>query len=479
MRRGERVETRPPSGGGKTAALACGECGRDRDMDERQRRWRHSDGEAQQEDAAWRPEIETSEPTDREGQWLGGTEVARGELLHAAPGPGEQADQPQPRWESRGAPGEQRPEGGERAGSPRDGGSDRSGARHQGIGLSVTVVLLILLLVSILRTALNIAIRAIAVARARSCGWWLTGTLWGLLLQGVMALVQWTMAKRRTISGAAGRDMEDKEDRGGLTPAGTRLLIRSSPDRGSVLLHLDQHFIERESYRSGRERTLEISGRGWNSGHVIYPMCCVLTNKAPGPCNQLSLLSAKDGRSQQGIDSAIAETVSTALSKYRRPTTIKVATNLTRSCTLLLERGRRRNARMPTSFGGRRIYTSWGVTLFFPTCAEQYFCGSFLPSWILDPDPLTRLNPDPIRIRIRIRNPGSGWQTELFPTWELAEHCCYYVNTQFSHFFLVLCSSSVIFITKQSEGCLSFLIVSLSGQSNLAGRSIEMDPSIT
>jgi hypothetical protein len=36
-----------------------------------------------------------------------------------------------------------------------------------------------------------------------------------------------------------------------------------------------------------------------------------------------------------------------------------------------------------------------------------YFCGSFLPSWIrnripnTDPDPLTWLNPDPIRIRIR------------------------------------------------------------------------------
>ena len=63
--------------------------------------------------------------------------------------------------------------------------------------------------------------------------------------------------------------------------------------------------------------------------------------------------------------------VSTALSNYRRPTTIKVATNLTRSCTLLLERGRRRNARMTTSFGGRRIYTSWGVTLFCPARAEH------------------------------------------------------------------------------------------------------------
>ncbi len=36
-----------------------------------------------------------------------------------------------------------------------------------------------------------------------------------------------------------------------------------------------------------------------------------------------------------------------------------------------------------------------------------YFCGSFLPSWIriripnTDPDPLARLNTDPIRIRIR------------------------------------------------------------------------------
>jgi hypothetical protein len=44
-----------------------------------------------------------------------------------------------------------------------------------------------------------------------------------------------------------------------------------------------------------------------------------------------------------------------------------------------------------------------------------YFCGSFLPSWIririqiTDPDPMVRLNTDPIRIwigiRIRIRNP--------------------------------------------------------------------------
>ena len=152
------------------------------------------------------------------------------------------------------------------------------------------MILLILILVSILRTALNIAFRAIAVARARSCGWWLTGTLWGLLLQGVVAPVQWTMAKRCAISGAAG---QDKEDRGGSTPAGTRLLIRSSSDRGSVLLHLDQHFIERGPYRSGRERTLEIEGRGLYATCVIYPMCCVSINSAPGLYNQLSLLPSE------------------------------------------------------------------------------------------------------------------------------------------------------------------------------------------
>ena len=162
------------------------------------------------------------------------------------------------------------------------------------------MVLLILLLVSILRTALNIAIWAIAVARAKSCGWWLTGALRGLLLQGVVTLVQWTMAKRRAISGAAGRDMEDKKDRGGSTPAGTRLLIRSSPDRGSVLLHRDQHFIERGPYRSGRERTLEIGGRGRNSNCVIYPICCVSTNKATGLCNQLSLLPSESRTHARG-----------------------------------------------------------------------------------------------------------------------------------------------------------------------------------
>ena len=289
----ERVETRPPSSGGRTTASTCGECGRDRDMDKRKQRWRHGGGEAQQEDAARRPEIETSEPVGWKGQWLGETEAARGEPLHAAPKSGEQAGQPQPRGKSCGAPGEQRPEGGEHAGSPRDEGSDRSGAWHQGIGLSVAVILLILILMSILRTALDIASRAIAVMRARSRGWWLTGTPWGPLLQGVVALVQWAMARRRASSRAAGRVMEDKEDREGTTPAGTRLLIRSSPDRGSVLLHRDQHFIERESYRSGREMALEIQDRSWYITYTISPLRCVMANRASGPSFQLSLIPSR------------------------------------------------------------------------------------------------------------------------------------------------------------------------------------------
>jgi hypothetical protein len=52
------------------------------------------------------------------------------------------------------------------------------------------------------------------------------------------------------------------------------------------------------------------------------------------------------------------------------------------------------------------------------------FCGSFLPSWIriripnTDPDPLARLNTDPIRIRIRnqIRIRNSVGKTDFFDT---------------------------------------------------------------
>jgi hypothetical protein len=81
----EWIEARPSGGGGGIAALACGERGQDHDMDERQRRWQHSDGEAQQENAARRPEVWASEPTDWKGHWLGETETAQGGLLHPAP----------------------------------------------------------------------------------------------------------------------------------------------------------------------------------------------------------------------------------------------------------------------------------------------------------------------------------------------------------------------------------------------------------
>jgi hypothetical protein len=237
---------------------------------------------------------------------------------------------------------------------------------YQVIGLSVTVALLILLLVGILRMALNITVRAVAIARARSCGWWLMGAFWSLLLQGAVAPVQWAVAKRRAISKAAawrgsskaaclqaegakarrpgsedvdrpsalgtgpsiadglgswrdglfsqgnvdqvypvatiegeqaamgvtaaGRDTEDKKNGGRSTTAGTRLLIRSSPDRGSVLIHLDQHVIKRGPYHSERERTLEILGWGRIVRGLITPTCLGLVNNSPGPCYQLSLL---------------------------------------------------------------------------------------------------------------------------------------------------------------------------------------------
>jgi hypothetical protein len=497
--RPEWIAARPSGNGGRIATLACGERGQDHDVDERQRCWRHSDGGAQQEDAARHPEVGASEPTNRKGHWLGETEAAPGELLHttqeghwlgeteaaqgellhatqerhwlgeteaaqgellhttqeghwlgeteaaqggllhttqeghwlgeteaargellrttqeghwlgeteaaqgemlhatqeghwlgeieaaqggllhAAPKPGEKAGQPRPRGESYEAPGEQRPQGGKHTGSPRNGGSDRSGARHQMgsatesltdttgchlvpmyqvIGLSVMMALLILLLVSILRMALNIVIRVIAIARAKSCGWWLMGAFWGLLLQVAVAPVQWAVAKRCAISKAAawrgsseavrlqaedakaqrpssedvdrssalgtgpsiadgleswrdelfsqenanqvylvatiegeqaamgvtvaGRDTEDEKNGGGSTPAGTRLLIRSSPDRGSVLIHLDQHFVERGPYRSERERTLEIIDWGRIVHWLISPTRPKLITTARG-----------------------------------------------------------------------------------------------------------------------------------------------------------------------------------------------------
>ncbi len=57
-----------------------------------------------------------------------------------------------------------------------------------------------------------------------------------------------------------------------------------------VLIHLDQHFIERGPYRSERERTLEILGWGRIVRGLITPTCLGSVNNSPGPCYQLSLL---------------------------------------------------------------------------------------------------------------------------------------------------------------------------------------------
>ncbi len=103
------------------------------------------------------------------------------------------------------------------------------------------------------------------------------------------------------MSEAASRDMEDKKDRGGSTPAGTRLLIRSSPDRGSVLIHLDQHFIEKGPYRSERERTLEIVGGDRNANCLIYHTCLGSINSGPGLYNQLSPLH-REPRTRAGVE---------------------------------------------------------------------------------------------------------------------------------------------------------------------------------
>jgi hypothetical protein len=74
---------------------------------------------------------------------------------------------------------------------------------YQVIGLSVTVALLILLLMSILRMVLDIVIRAITIARVRSCGWWLMGAFWGVLLQVAAVPMQLAITKKHSIGKAA------------------------------------------------------------------------------------------------------------------------------------------------------------------------------------------------------------------------------------------------------------------------------------
>jgi hypothetical protein len=181
-----------------------------------QRCGQHSDGGAQQEDAARQSEVGGSEPANLEGQRLGETEAAQKELLRPVQEPGKEADQLRPHEESCEAPGELMPQGGEYTGSPGVGGGDCSGAQHQVdlatesltntagcclvttyqvISLSVTVALLILLLMGILRMALDIVIRTITIARVRSCGWWLIGAFWGVLFQVAVVTARWAMAR--------------------------------------------------------------------------------------------------------------------------------------------------------------------------------------------------------------------------------------------------------------------------------------------
>ncbi len=67
------------------------------------------------------------------------------------------------------------------------------------IGPTAAIALLVLFLVGILRMLLDIVVRAIAIAKVRSCGWWLMGAFWGTLFQVAVAPVQWAMAKGNNI----------------------------------------------------------------------------------------------------------------------------------------------------------------------------------------------------------------------------------------------------------------------------------------
>ena len=68
-----------------------------------------------------------------------------------------------------------------------------------------------------------------------------------------------------------------------------------------VLIHLDQHFIERGPYRSERERTLEIIGGDRNANCLIYHTCLGSINRGPGLYNQLSPLH-REPRTRAGVE---------------------------------------------------------------------------------------------------------------------------------------------------------------------------------
>jgi hypothetical protein len=67
------------------------------------------------------------------------------------------------------------------------------------IGPTAAIALLVLFLVGILRMLLDIVVKAIAIPKARGCGWWLMGAFWGTLFQVGVAPVQWAMAKGHNI----------------------------------------------------------------------------------------------------------------------------------------------------------------------------------------------------------------------------------------------------------------------------------------
>jgi hypothetical protein len=82
-------------------------------------------------------------------------------------------------------------------------------------------------------------------------------------------------------------------------------LIRSQINniiiKQTVLIHLDQHFIERGPYRSERERTLEIIGGGRIVSGLISHTCLGSINNSPGPYYQLSLLHTEP-RARTGVE---------------------------------------------------------------------------------------------------------------------------------------------------------------------------------
>jgi hypothetical protein len=69
----------------------------------------------------------------------------------------------------------------------------------------------------------------------------------------------------------------------------------------TVLIHLDQHFIERGPYGSERERTLEIVGGDRNANCLISHTCLGSINSSPGLYYQLSLLHTEP-RARAGVE---------------------------------------------------------------------------------------------------------------------------------------------------------------------------------